>query len=523
MEPQIPPLPPPMPAPRSPLRRQARLAAWGLATFALAAGLPWLCYESRGLRALTDPAALRGGWLAEAAVCVGLWVLLLTTPPDAIRLSQRVGKRVILVVSAAACAAALAWLVPVLSPEPLRHRFDGKIWLLGDSPYLTSPATAAERSRGSRDPDDRPDALDAAAPHQGRTTLTLPVGQAFLAAGRATEYLLPGDAAALDARDGRDDGESWQARLARLPWWRRLFTLRLVLAAAYLLTVGELVAWLRQRGQSVWWATLFAWQPLVVIETVGMAHLGVLGALFLVAGLRRADMGRFRRGAICLAASAAVQPAALLAVPFVLRQAWQARPQTDGGGPTPAKRGGRMLLWFALTFAVLLLPLVAGGGALWSLFEAARSYAGSPPRNATVYRGLEWLFAGQNSPDRAAAVRLAGWCLATAATVAAGAVAWSRRSRAASATYAMVIAWLLLSPMSPPWALVWPLALVPVLAGRGGLTALVWAGTAALFYGGDGANDVWWQAVPVVVAAVLEVVLRRPPTPPARPAVPALP
>ena len=364
MDPMPPPIP--APAPRRASRRRTRLLLWAVATLTLAAGSPTLFYAVRGTSILTTPAALRAGWIGLSAVCVGLFALLASTPPDAIRLSPRLGKRLILCGSAALAFAAAWWLVPLLSPEPLRHRFDGKIWLLGDSPYLTSPAYAALRARGSRDPEDGPDALDAAAPDQDRTTLTLPAGQAFLVAGRATEYLLPADPTnrlAADPRraDPAAPAADWRALLAGQPWWRRLFTWRLVLAAAYLVTVGELVAWCRHLGKSVWWAALFAWQPLVLIETVGMGHQDVLGVMFLVAGLRRADLGRFRRASISLAASAAVQPVALLALPFVLRQAWQSRRPTDDADAPPRgpMRARRAAVWFAATAAVMLLPLAS--------------------------------------------------------------------------------------------------------------------------------------------------------------------
>ena len=488
---------------RGPLRRRLRLALWAAAVAVLLAGTPALFYALRGGRVLSEPQTLRAGWMALSAVCVGLFALLASTPPDAIRLSPRLGKRVILIAAALMAAAAVAWLVPLLSPEPLRHRFDGKIWLLGDSPYLTSPADAAAQARTSRDAENRPDALDAAAPAQNRTTLTLPAGQAFLAAGRAGEYLLPGEAAA-----PADRPAAWRALLADSPWWRRLLTWRCVLAAGYLVTIGELVAWLRQRKLSVWWAAVFAWQPLVLVESTGMGHQDVLGAMFLVAGLRRADLGRFRRAAISLAASAAVQPVALLALPFVLRQAWQAPPgdPAAGGNGAAARRAA---VWFAATLLLLLLPL-ATPAALANLADAASQYAYGPSPHAAVYRGIEGLFLGPGESGRATRVRTAGWLLCGAATLAAGAVAWVRRAGPTAALYAMTLAGLLLSPISPPWALVWPLALVPALGGRGGLAALVWSATAVLAYS---AGTLWWQLTPVVLAAAAELWPGRRPVP----------
>ena len=513
MDPTPPPMSSPPTRPAGALRRRARLLAWVAAVLLLAGGLPAFFFALRGDRVLEKAALLQSGWLGLAGICLGLWSLLASTPPDAIRLSQRLGKRILLILGAALAGAALLWLVPLLSSEPLRHRYDGKIWLLGDNPYRTSPAVAAARARWSRDADDRPDALDAAAPHQGRTTLTLPAGQAFLTAGRAVEYLLPGTAAERAASRVAVGGEAsgWRGRLDEAPWWRRLFAWRCVLAAAYLVTVGELITWLRQRGDSVWWAALFAWQPLVLLETVGMGHQDVLGVMFLVAGLRRAEAGRLRRGAICLAASVAVQPVALLALPLVLRQAGRSGEPADS--PRRWRDVRRVGVWFAATLLLLLLPILSPT-ALVNLAAAVRQYAYGPSSNATLYRGLEWLFVGTGDPGRGASVRTAGWALCGAATLGAVAAAWLRRARPATGTYAALTAGLLLSPIAPPWALIWPLALVPALAGRGGLSALVWAGTAVLYYGGGLMESPWWQVAPVLAAAAAELSLsRRPPRP----------
>ena len=94
------------------------------------------------------------------------------------------------------------------------------------------------------------------------------------------------------------------------------------------------------------------------------------------------------------------------------------------------------------------------------------------------------------------------------------------------AVYAASTVGLLLSPVSPPWLLIWPLAMVPLLGGGAGLTVLVWAATAGLSYLPETADAPFSPAraaalalAPVYVVGLAEAVLltrrRRQELPPA--------
>ncbi len=512
------PAPPPTPRGRAAI---VRLVLWVIMSAGLVLGLPAWFYMVRDGRILQRLDLLHTGWMALAAACLGLWMLLLTTPRQAIRLSPRLGKRLILLLTAVVAAGGLLWLKPVLSPEVLRYRFEGRIWLLGLNPYQVSPSEAADLAADTEDPELRPDLLDLAAPGGTHTSLNLPVSQAAFVATRTLEYLSPQSAEGrvLQATTGpaRASAAEWRSLLLELPWWRTLFFWRCLLAGAFLLTVGEMIAWLRHRGLSPWWAAVFAWQPLVLVETIGAGHQEMLGVLFLVAGLRRTDMGNFRRAGICLAAAVAVKPLALLVLPFVLRRAWRGdKLELDApAGTTPFAGSGsaarRTIAWFGATLVVLLAPIWVVG-AIPDLLSATGSYFASQEHDASLYRLLETMFVGaEASSERVARVRLATWMLCALAVGLAGLVSWLRHVRPAAAFYAMTMSGLLLSPASGPWMLIWPLAMVPVLHGRAGLAALVWAGTAALHYlpetllGNRAPGQIMMLGiVPVYVAAVLE-------------------
>lgn len=509
--------------------RWLRFIAWALlAGFCGAGSVAWF-YLLRGELLLRRLEVLQIGWLALAAGVLGLWLLLATTPPGALRFSPRLSKRVLLVVSLAVLGSAVAWLRPVLSVEVTRYRYDGRAWLLWLSPYRVAPEEAARIAATTNDPEFRPDTLDLAAPHPDRTSLNLPVSQVSFAVTRALEYLAvvsqtqdvvppyappsarePEALAATGAAD-------WRALLLDLPWWRQMFFWRCVLAGALLLAMGEMIAWLRYRELSPWWAIVFTWHPLVLMETLGGSHQDMIGVLFLIAGLRRADAGNMRRAAICLAASVAVKPLALLVLPFVIRRAWR----THSSERHPARRleappssrsaARRLVVWFVLTLALLLAPLYSAE-ALKGLGSALHGYVLDPPENAAVARLLEAMFAGSDaSPARLLRVRIAGWVICSAVTLLTGMVAWQRRISPAGALYAMLLAALLFAPLAQPWLLMWPLAMVPMLRGRAGPAALVWAGSAALsyapatLYGGElPARMMFWQFAPVYVLGISE-------------------
>ncbi|HEY0009852.1 MAG TPA: hypothetical protein VGB55_14080, partial [Tepidisphaeraceae bacterium] len=74
---------------------RVRFMLWILCVALLLGGqVVWL-FLLRGERILIDP-RLYAGWMSGSLVVLGLWWLLRTTPPDAVRLPVRKSRRVIL-------------------------------------------------------------------------------------------------------------------------------------------------------------------------------------------------------------------------------------------------------------------------------------------------------------------------------------------------------------------------------------------------------------------------------------------
>lgn len=480
---------------------RVRFAVWVALAVTAAVGLPLWAFWLRGGRVLELNSVLRLGWLGGAAVAMAAWVLLKTTPLDAIKLSQRLGKRLLIAFSAVLVGVTVVFIAPVLEASPLRARIDGLAWLSGTTPYSVTPrelqsaglaggglAGAARSPSPMAAPDDpfaRAEArLDAAAPGQDRHSRLGPAVQAVAAASRAIDLILPtGRRVATTPVDA-----GWRGAMLELPQWRRLAVWRLALGLAYVLTVGEIIAWLRQRSLSVWWVAAFAWPPAVWFATAGIGTHDALGVLFFVAAMRRLELGRARRAAMSFAAATAVLPVALLAVPFAMRAA-------TGSDTEPRRR--RLCVWFFVTLALLYIPpllvrdgyagyLAALGDYLTNTNDAWRNGA-----TAGLFGNPGWT-----------------WIVPAAGVLLVGLLAWRRRLPVPLAAYLVLIPALLLAPDAPPWRAAWLLALVPALGGRAGLTALVWAGTSSLYFTvGTSPSMITLQFLPVLIAAVVEIVI----------------
>ncbi len=499
------------PAPAVRWRRRVRFGAWIglLLAWLLGSGL-WLW---RLGEATLDLATLRFGFLASGALALAAWLLLATTPTHARRVSPRLGKRLIVGSSLLVAAATVAFLIPTLDREPLRFRADGTAWLLGESAYDAAPLDTLATLRESGEPLMPGDPLEsaeqtllAATPEPDVASRTGPPSQLASVVARTAEFLLPaGDATT--AGPAMRPNDAWRSAMAELPWWRRLFALRAIAAIAFVWTVIELVAWLRQREQSVWWAVLFAWPAAAWALFVGFGHLEMIGVPFLVAGLRRLEAGGARRAGACLAVAAAVQPLALLVLPFAGR--------VGGTNPHDAvqPRYRRIWLWTFGTLVLLYAPLlIIGNGAevflksIWAYLSGAEGTW----RNAPLPRVLAALILDDTSAARQAWLRFLTIGLGLGGVLIAGLILWVRRAGPTTAGYALLLTSLLLAADAPPWRVVWPLALAPLLGSRGGLTAVVWAATCGLYYAAPDAANVsrstlLWQYLPVYAVAAFEV------------------
>lgn len=511
-------------APPRILRRRGRLAAWiGVVAIVVLAMPAWaFLLRDGGLILQLD--LFRAGLLGGAALMLLMWMMLASTPINALRLSPYTSKRVILLISALLTAAALAWPAPILDDEPLRYRADGTSWLNGVSPYSLTPdeVTALWQSLGSaQSPLESPDdpfngetrTITEAVPGQDRATRIGPVLQGVAVMARAVEYLLAPGSRVVSNIAATRPATDWREAMETLPWWRQLWSWRLMLGAVYLLTVGELIAWLRQRDQSVWWAATFAWVPLTWFSSIAAGHGEIVGVLFFVAALRRLELNRNRRAALCLAGAAAVQPLTLLLLPFALRQA-ESRP--DRSEPATLARR-RFAVWLIVTSVLLWLPVLLIDGGWRGFGHSVFMYINGVDdtwRNAPLPRMIVWLILDDSNPTRRLWVRLLTIGIGGVGLLIVASFVWTRRAGIDVAAYALLLTAFLLAGDAPPWRMIWPLALVPILAGRGGLTALVWAGTCGLHYtrftlsnDTNPANVLVAEYIPVYVAAVVEIII----------------
>ncbi len=443
--------PPPDAATATPRwRRHGRLAAWAVLT--VIAGL----FGLLALWPIRGPinqhvTLVRGIWVAGSFLPLATWLLLATTPKDAILVSPRLGKRLILL-TAAALAASSLWLTsPTWSTDILRHEADGATWLSGRSPYRYTPNDSVTPGTALTSDDVHASAfatLLAAAPDRDQTSLAPPAVQAVIAASAAVELVLPrGSPEALSAV--RIEPTDWAGAVERLPWWRRLFVLRLLLALIYFATVNELIAWMRQRNLSVWWAGLYAWSPAAWIGAGILGVAGGLAALLLIASLRRLEAERHRRSAVGLAGAVAASPLLLPLVPWMI-----------------VGKRQRSWLWFGLVSAAMWVPALTyqyGYGP--SALRVARYLA--TPGDTLV--GSLFVFAPA-----------VGWSIWLAGQ---GLVAWlinKRGGGAATVVYGMTLSSTLLAPTSAVGLILLPMAVAVAPGRRGGLAAIALVASAGV-------------------------------------------
>jgi hypothetical protein len=434
-------------------RRVSRFALWGvLLVLATAGGIIGSAWVTSGTAVGPVPLVVTG--LGTTAAAVLAWLLLATTPTTAIKLSPQMGKRLVLGSAFLLSASAVVLVEPVLLADPLRARSDGDAWLSGLSPYRWTALEVADRQRAGessmsdQDPHARAAVLlSAGVPDADAVSARPPGAQVASLATRAIEYVLPRGA----GRETTPAMATWREALSALPWWRQLTVHRVLLSIAFLLTVGELIAWLRQAGRSVWWSTLFAWPAATWLWSGGFAMESMGAALFLVGGLRRLEAGRRRRSGLCLAAAVAFAPLLAILLPFV------------------ARRHGRLTTtWFVGAVVLMYLPiLLAQGG--W------RGYGGAVWADAFDSSGglAHFVVAGVQVPPETQ-----GWVtlvLVAVLTLVVMSIAWRRGAGLTIVAYAFGLASAVLTGRTG--GVVWLLAIAPFAMPGRGLSALMLAGT----------------------------------------------
>ena len=391
--------------------------------------------------ALTATAALAGGshagrllvpWLlAHVVYLAAVWLVMArqTTLPVGWLIAVGLLPRLLLLPTP-----------PTLSEDLYRYLWDGRLVAEGVNPYLHAPADSAHARYH--------DALLRRLHHADVPTIYPPMAQALF--GTA-------------------------ARLAVEPWaWKATL---LALEGLLLLSLTSL---LRARGLGTERILLYAWNPLVIIESYGSGHVDLAAAAFFLFSLALLEPGA-KRGGTDGAVMGGQAPAGLLAAAAGIAFASAALVKYMPVLLLPAllrRRAWLALAAAAFTAGLLFLPFAPAWTAVGT---GLATYARHWEFNGSLYPALRPLF------DDGAAPRL---LLAGALGAAALVAAWRARTLTGAALFVLA-AWIVVSPTVYPWYLVIPIALLPLHPDRG---LLLFSGLVALSYAGLGvsrATGVW--------------------------------
>ncbi|MEM6458903.1 MAG: hypothetical protein AAF710_05885 [Planctomycetota bacterium] len=373
-------------------------------------------------------------WGGSAVVWVGLSFLVWR----GWRLPKAGAVWVILGVALAARVSAVVLLPPTLSDDVWRYVFDGQTLAGGGNPYAASPGevTAAREARGQAVPGwwgwiNNPELV----------TIYQPTSQ-WVFAGLWT----------VSGEWGGVSGEEENRRNFAAAGFRVGFV------ACDVLIVGWLLWQLRAWGRSMWWAVLYAWHPLAVIETAWSGHQDAVGVAALVGSLVLAGRSGWFAAAgagVLLGLAAGVKP---IALPLALPLAWWVGRASGGAGGWA--RVGVAALSCVAALAVLYVPFLMMEGGIGRMLETSRTFVAHWRFNGAVHPWVESVFARTELADakRAADLVMGGLLLVVLLLA-----TWWCRGRGgvwrASAVY--FFAMVLLSSTAHPWYLLWALALLP--------------------------------------------------------------
>lgn len=401
-------------------------------------------------QAWTEPEATIAALGPHMIAWAVLWLALTYLPPRA-----GDGWKAALVVLGVAAAARLAMIgftEPVLSDDLWRYLHDGyTLGVLGQNPYALAPAESNPLALPINHPD--------------LVTIYQPVSQ-WVFAG-----------------------------FARLAVEEQVFRLGFVMVD--LAIVAVLVIALRRAKQSPWLAALYGWHPLAITETAGSGHQDVLGILPLLGAVLLLGAGRSRTreivaGAGLMAFAVAVKSVVL---PLVLPMAWSLRRR-------PRDLAAAVAVGAAI-LALLYVPFALMPGGLNGLVDTGRTFVDIWAFNGSVHPLLVSLLGDRATASCVCAAALLGLL-----------VLWTVRDLPlAHVAMLYLFAALLLSSTVHPWYVLWPLAFVPLVRGRGAMVVWVMSLMVVLAYTAhvepSGKPYPWavWLEYAVVDAAVAAAAL----------------
>lgn len=302
---------------------------------------------------------------------------------------------------------AAAFRVPLAVPrvhadnDMIRYLYDGRLQRLGYNPFEVVPADPAVAGTHTEETRQMP-SIRARTPYPAAAQLFFRLVVTIRETGRAMKWAL---------------------------------------VICDLLTVGVLLAWLRETRRSPWLALVYAWNPLVILEVAHSGHIDALGALWIAISAWMLGTGRGMRAAVTFVLAVATKLLPIVLVPLY----WKRIRFRDG-------------VVAALVLAALYYPFRSAGmlplGAVPNVVAYIRF-------NGPLFKWLALTFDAQ----KAAAFALCAGL---------GVAAWMRFRRTADdpAAWAWPMAVSLASaPVIYPWYLLY---FTPFLFSRAAVPLIVW-------------------------------------------------
>lgn len=455
---------------------KTRWRAWVVLVVAVLAGQVLWIALLRGPRLLDHELTLI---LGQLFLCMGLIAiagLISTTPADAIKLPRPQSRWIILGGTVLFQFIGLLLLWPALSSDVVRYRIEGLSWIAGRSPYVHPPETILLT--------DSADAIDRTVSAKEMPSIYPPVAQTVFLATRAVEMVVFGPAK-LDGVKPDATVHNWRAALPRLSFWHRAILLRAVFSLAAVASVLVMVSILDAAHQTPWLAVMFAWNPLLVLETAGNGHVDIVGVLFVLVMIGMVQKRNYALATIALCLACGVKPLAIVLAPVIIQQVY------DRKSWLVARRCVGVA---AITLAIVFLPvlLVQHGYRGWlhqlGMYARFMQFNALLPALGKSLFGSAWL----GSVTR-------GFSLALLPLGLIALLLWALRRRLpiADAAYWLMLTALLLGSVASPWMILWPLCFAPLLRRSTGWAALTWTATASLAYA------VWQQSTPEVPTRIV--------------------
>lgn len=326
--------------------------------------------------------------------------------------SLRHADRFFLVVMLVAAVLARVVLLPArpdLSTDIYRYAWEGRVVLHGANPFAVAPADSSLVTLR--------DGEYSLINHRHMATIYPPLAQAVFA---FAAWIHPG-----------------------------VSTLKVLFVLFDLATLALLLFLLRARGRPPTHALVYAWNPLVILETAHSGHMDAIGVCFLILGIVLLERRRASAGYAALGASFLAKYTTVVLLPFlVVRRRW---------------------LGIAIIAVVALagyLPFIEAGP---RLLDSLRTYGGTWWFNGPPYMALAGVLG-----DPVLSRRL----LAAAGVAFAVAAAFRERDIARYA-FLVVGSSLLVAPTVYPWYVIW---IVPFLCLYPNRAWVAFTGLVALSY-----------------------------------------